>query len=149
MSTTELKALLDQVADTRELVLRRAASLGPAFNAVYDAWSDAHEEAEGALHARGARAAAATTTPSTAPPRTARTPRRTRSQPPARAERDAAGGQLPPDAAAQPASLRMSCASASGVSWSCGKPTRWRPCASTSTTVGGVVELAAPAAATP
>ena len=48
MSTTELRALLDQVADTRELVLRRAASLGPAFNAVYDAWSDAHEEAEGA-----------------------------------------------------------------------------------------------------
>jgi hypothetical protein len=46
MSTTELKALLDQVADTRELVLRRAASLGPDFNAVYDAWSDAHEEAE-------------------------------------------------------------------------------------------------------
>jgi hypothetical protein len=49
MSTTELRALLDQVADTRELVLRRAASLGPAFNAVYDAWSDAHEEAEDAL----------------------------------------------------------------------------------------------------
>ena len=48
MSITELRALLDQVADTRELVLRRAASLGPAFNAVYDAWSDAHEEAEGA-----------------------------------------------------------------------------------------------------
>jgi hypothetical protein len=46
MSTTELKALLDQVSDTRELVLRRAATLGPAFNAVYDAWSDAHEEAE-------------------------------------------------------------------------------------------------------
>jgi hypothetical protein len=46
MSTTELKALLDQVADTRELVLRGAASLGPDFNAVYDAWSDAHEEAE-------------------------------------------------------------------------------------------------------
>ena len=46
MSTTELKALLDQVGDTRELVLRRAAALGPAFNAVYDAWSDAHEEAE-------------------------------------------------------------------------------------------------------
>lgn len=46
MSTTELRALLDQVADTRELILRRAASLGPAFNAVYDAWSDAHEEAE-------------------------------------------------------------------------------------------------------
>jgi len=48
MSTTELKALLDQVADTRELVLRRDASLGPDFNAVYDAWSDAHEEAEAA-----------------------------------------------------------------------------------------------------
>ena len=46
MSTTELKALLDQVADTRELVLRRAAALGPAFDAVYDAWSDAHEEAQ-------------------------------------------------------------------------------------------------------
>jgi hypothetical protein len=50
MSTTELRALLDQVADTREFVLRRAASRGPAFNAVYDAWSDAHEEAE---HAYG------------------------------------------------------------------------------------------------
>jgi len=48
MSITELRALLDQVADTRELVLRRAAALGPAFNAVYDAWSDAHEEAEAA-----------------------------------------------------------------------------------------------------
>jgi hypothetical protein len=46
MSITELRALLDQVADTRELILRRTASLGPAFNAVYDAWSDAHEEAE-------------------------------------------------------------------------------------------------------
>jgi len=48
MSTTELRALLDQVADTRELVLRRAAALGPAFNAVYDAWYDAHEEARDA-----------------------------------------------------------------------------------------------------
>jgi hypothetical protein len=45
MSITELRALLDQVSDTRELVLRRAAGLGPAFNAVYDAWIDAHEEA--------------------------------------------------------------------------------------------------------
>jgi hypothetical protein len=45
MSIAELRALLDQVSDTRELVLRRAASLGPAFNAVYDAWIDAHEEA--------------------------------------------------------------------------------------------------------
>ncbi|MET0687156.1 MAG: hypothetical protein ABW060_17680 [Solirubrobacteraceae bacterium] len=48
MSITELRALLDQVADTRELVLRHAARLGPAFDAVYDAWSDAHEEAEAA-----------------------------------------------------------------------------------------------------
>jgi hypothetical protein len=46
MRLTELKALLDQVPDTRELVLRRAATLGPDFDAVYDAWSDAHEEAE-------------------------------------------------------------------------------------------------------
>ena len=51
MSTTELKALLDQVSDTRELVLRHAAAVGPSFNAVYDAWSDAHEEAEDAYRA--------------------------------------------------------------------------------------------------
>ena len=44
MSLRELKTLLDQVHDTRELVLRRA----PAWNAEYGAWSDAHEEAEGA-----------------------------------------------------------------------------------------------------
>jgi hypothetical protein len=48
MSFQELKSLLDQVADTRELVLRREAARGPAWSAVYDAWSDAHEEAEGA-----------------------------------------------------------------------------------------------------
>jgi hypothetical protein len=42
MSAHELKLLLDQVADTRELVLRRV----PEWNALYDAWSDAHEEAE-------------------------------------------------------------------------------------------------------
>jgi hypothetical protein len=58
MSTTELRALLDQVADTRELVLRRAASLGPDFNAVYDAWNDAHEEAEDAYRAWRASGAA-------------------------------------------------------------------------------------------
>jgi hypothetical protein len=46
MSTSELRALLDQVPDTRELVLRRTVPLGPLWNAVYDAWSDAHEEAE-------------------------------------------------------------------------------------------------------
>ena len=51
MSTSELRALLDQVADTRELVLLRAASLGPLWNAVYDAWSDAHEDAEAAYWA--------------------------------------------------------------------------------------------------
>jgi hypothetical protein len=48
MSAHELKALLDQVADTRELVLRRAAHRGPVWNELYDAWSDAHEEAEDA-----------------------------------------------------------------------------------------------------
>ncbi|HVL95582.1 MAG TPA: hypothetical protein VM266_06945 [Solirubrobacteraceae bacterium] len=45
MSAHELRALLDQVPDTRELVLRRPGN-GPAWNALYDAWSDAHEEAE-------------------------------------------------------------------------------------------------------
>jgi hypothetical protein len=48
MGFRELKVLLDQVPDTRELVLRREASRGPAWNVLYDAWSDAHEEAEGA-----------------------------------------------------------------------------------------------------
>jgi hypothetical protein len=48
MSFRELKVLLDQVPDTRELILRREASRGPAWNALYDAWSDAHEEAGGA-----------------------------------------------------------------------------------------------------
>lgn len=49
MSAHELKELLDQVSDTRELVLRpRAADHDPAWNALYDAWSDAHEEAEDA-----------------------------------------------------------------------------------------------------
>ena len=43
MSLDELKILLDAVPDTRELVLRRVAA-----DALYDAWSDAHAEAEGA-----------------------------------------------------------------------------------------------------
>jgi hypothetical protein len=42
MSAHELKDLLDQVPDTRELVLRRTGSAG----ALYTVWSDAHEEAE-------------------------------------------------------------------------------------------------------
>ncbi len=41
MSVNELKSLLDQVADTRELVLRRQATWAP----VHDAWSDAREDA--------------------------------------------------------------------------------------------------------
>ena len=53
MSITELRALLDQVADTRELILRRAATFGPAFDAVLEAWSDAHEEALAAYHSWG------------------------------------------------------------------------------------------------
>jgi hypothetical protein len=44
VSTPELKQLLDQVADTREIVLRRERT----WSAEYGAWSDAHEEAEGA-----------------------------------------------------------------------------------------------------
>ena len=41
MSSRELKTLLDQVADTREIVLRRPAT----WSADYDAWSDAREDA--------------------------------------------------------------------------------------------------------
>ena len=44
MSAHELKDLLDQVPDTRELVLHRSGSDWE----VYTAWSDAHEEAEDA-----------------------------------------------------------------------------------------------------
>jgi hypothetical protein len=43
VSTPDLKHLLDQVADTRELILRRRT-----WRAEYGAWSDAHEEAEDA-----------------------------------------------------------------------------------------------------
>ncbi len=51
MSAHELKELLDQVADTRELVLRRCAVRGPEWNELYDVWSDAHEEADDAFRA--------------------------------------------------------------------------------------------------
>ena len=47
MSSHELKTLLDQVADTREIVLRRPGT----WSADYDAWSDARDEA---LQAYGA-----------------------------------------------------------------------------------------------
>ena len=40
MSSHELKTLLDQVPDTREIVLRRALT----WSADYDAWSDACDE---------------------------------------------------------------------------------------------------------
>ena len=42
MGHHELKLLLDQVPDTRELILRH----GRALDAHYDAWNDAHVEAE-------------------------------------------------------------------------------------------------------
>ena len=42
MGHHELKLLLDQVPDTRELILRRE----PALDAHYDVWNDAHVEAE-------------------------------------------------------------------------------------------------------
>jgi hypothetical protein len=41
MSVDELRVLLDEVPDTRELVLR----LGERWSAVHDAWSEAHDEA--------------------------------------------------------------------------------------------------------
>jgi type II secretory pathway component PulK len=44
MSTHELKDLLDQVADTREIVLRRPRT----WSASLDAWIDAREEARAA-----------------------------------------------------------------------------------------------------
>ena len=44
MSSHELKDLLDQVADTREIVLRRPLT----WSADYDAWSDARDEARAA-----------------------------------------------------------------------------------------------------
>ena len=56
MSTPDLKQLLDQVADTRELVLRRQRT----WSADYDAWSDAHEEAEAAYVSWRAAATAET-----------------------------------------------------------------------------------------
>jgi hypothetical protein len=49
MSVHELRELLDQVADTRELVLRRSAAHGPEWNELYGVWSDAHEDAEEAF----------------------------------------------------------------------------------------------------
>jgi hypothetical protein len=45
LSASELKTLLDQVADTREFVLRRADLHGAAWNALFDAWNEANEEA--------------------------------------------------------------------------------------------------------
>jgi hypothetical protein len=43
MSGRDLKELLDDVPDTRELVLRHSS---PVWNELYAAWSDAHEDAE-------------------------------------------------------------------------------------------------------
>jgi hypothetical protein len=45
VSIHELRDLLDQVADTREMVLRR-----PRSCAAYDAWSDARDETQIAYH---------------------------------------------------------------------------------------------------
>ncbi len=47
MSSHELKHLLDQVADTRELVLRRPRT----WSASYDAWREAREDARVAYRA--------------------------------------------------------------------------------------------------
>lgn len=51
MSSHELKDLLDQVADTRELVLRRART----WSASYDAWIEAREDAREAYRTWRAR----------------------------------------------------------------------------------------------
>ena len=50
MSANDLKILLDQVPDTRELILRR-----PHWSAEHAAWRDAHEEARAAYVAWAAR----------------------------------------------------------------------------------------------
>ena len=47
MSAHELKDLLDQVPDTRELVIRRADTWAP----VLDAWKDARDDARTAYRA--------------------------------------------------------------------------------------------------
>jgi hypothetical protein len=47
MSVDELRFLLDGVHDTRELVIRRAATWAPEL----DAWRDAHEDAAAAYRA--------------------------------------------------------------------------------------------------
>jgi hypothetical protein len=47
VSSPELKQLLDQVADTRELVLRRTRT----WSASYDAWLEAREESGAAYGA--------------------------------------------------------------------------------------------------
>ena len=57
MSSHELRDLLDQVADTREIVLRRQGR-----SATYDAWSDARDEARQAYHRWAAAPAAGTYT---------------------------------------------------------------------------------------
>ncbi len=49
MRARELKELLDEVPDTRELVLRHAVCAGPQWGALYDAWSDAREDTRRAL----------------------------------------------------------------------------------------------------
>ena len=47
MSVDELRVLLDQVGDTREIVLRRA----PGWAPVQEAWREAHDEAAAAYGA--------------------------------------------------------------------------------------------------
>jgi hypothetical protein len=49
MRVRELKALLDAVPDTRELILRHHEATGSGWAAAYEAWNDAHDEAEQAL----------------------------------------------------------------------------------------------------
>src|SRR3712207_114963 len=46
MRGRELRTLLDEVPDTRELILRGPEAPGPAWGAVHAAWNDAHADAE-------------------------------------------------------------------------------------------------------
>ncbi len=72
----DLKSLLDDVPDTFEIVLRRDPEWSPAL----EVWRDAAEDAAGALELWRTAPGDLTPTPPTAPRRTARTRRRTRSQ---------------------------------------------------------------------
>ena len=120
MSTTELRALLDQVADTRELVLRpRPGSARPSTRCTTRGATRTRRPRRPTARGGSARAAEDYVVYRAAQDRED-------------AAQDVLALTFPRLSAA---SRWMSCPSASGVSCACGKPTFWRPSASTSTTV--------------